>query len=105
MARRDRRRSGRVRLGGSAPRQNLTEVSQLRNATIELRTRRQWTAWWATVILFAVGAAATIVTPALGRAQETRRAASVDDLMAMHRLGDPQISPDGQWVAYSVVTP
>ena len=77
----------------------------MRNATIELRTRRQWTAWWATVILFAVGAAATIVTPALGRAQETRRAASVDDLMAMHRLGDPQISPDGQWVAYSVATP
>lgn len=77
----------------------------MRNATIALRTRRQWTAWCATVILFAVGAAATIFTPALGRAQETRRAASVDDLMAMHRLGDPQISPDGKWVAYSVVTP
>ncbi|HUJ33391.1 MAG TPA: S9 family peptidase [Candidatus Acidoferrum sp.] len=27
------------------------------------------------------------------------------DLIAMHRLSDPQISPDGKWIAYSVSTP
>jgi dipeptidyl aminopeptidase/acylaminoacyl peptidase len=34
-----------------------------------------------------------------------KRAITVRDLLAMHRLSDPQISPDGQWVSYSVSTP
>ncbi len=29
---------------------------------------------------------------------------SVHDMLAMDRLGDPQVSPDGQWVAYNVRT-
>ena len=27
---------------------------------------------------------------------------TIDDLMAMERVRDPQISPDGRWVAYTV---
>jgi len=30
---------------------------------------------------------------------------NVHDMLAMDRLGDPQVSPDGQWVAYTVSTP
>ena len=30
---------------------------------------------------------------------------SVLDMLAMDRLGDPQVSPDGKWVAYQVSTP
>ena len=38
---------------------------------------------------------------------DRRISAPIDfhDLISMHRLSDPQISPDGQWVAYSVATP
>ena len=34
-----------------------------------------------------------------------KRAITFKDLISMHRVTDPQISPDGQWVAYSVATP
>jgi dipeptidyl aminopeptidase/acylaminoacyl peptidase len=30
---------------------------------------------------------------------------SFDDLMKLHRLSSPEVSPDGKWVAYSVSTP
>src|SRR5579862_8618501 len=41
-----------------------------------------------------------------GSAQsQDKRAINFRDLIAMHRLSDPQISPDGQWVVYSVATP
>ena len=29
-----------------------------------------------------------------------KRAITFHDLISMHRLSDPQISPDGRWVAY-----
>ncbi len=35
---------------------------------------------------------------------QSRRALTIDDLFEIHRVGDPQISPDGQWVAYTVRT-
>lgn len=35
---------------------------------------------------------------------QSRRSFTVDDLFEIHRVGDPQISPDGQWVAYTVRT-
>ena len=44
----------------------------------------------------------------LGLAQvqaQTKRAINFDDLISMNRVGDPQISPDGKWVAYTVATP
>ncbi len=34
-----------------------------------------------------------------------KRAITFDDLIKMHRVADPKISPDGQWVAYAVSTP
>ena len=35
-------------------------------------------------------------------AQDDGRPISVDDLLALQSVGDPQISPDGEWVAYTV---
>jgi dipeptidyl aminopeptidase/acylaminoacyl peptidase len=34
-----------------------------------------------------------------------RRAITFNDLISMQRVSDPQISPDGNWIAYSVATP
>ncbi len=34
-----------------------------------------------------------------------RRAITFDDLIAMHRLAEAELSPDGKWVVYSVTTP
>ena len=38
-------------------------------------------------------------------AQQGKRAITVDDLLAIQRISDPQISPDGQWISYTVATP
>jgi len=38
-------------------------------------------------------------------AQTARRALTVDDLLRVRRVGDPQLSPDGKWIAYSVAVP
>lgn len=45
-----------------------------------------------------------LATAANAQAPE-RRAITFDDLISMQRVSDPQISPDGNWVAYSVATP
>lgn len=34
-----------------------------------------------------------------------RRAITFKDLITMHRVGDPQISPDGRWIVYEVAIP
>ena len=34
-----------------------------------------------------------------------KRAITFKDLISLHRLSEPQISPDGKWIAYSVATP
>jgi dipeptidyl aminopeptidase/acylaminoacyl peptidase len=44
-----------------------------------------------------------IVAPAPASAQ-TKRPMQVDDLFKFKRVADPQISPDGKWVVYSVAT-
>src|ERR1700739_2733828 len=36
---------------------------------------------------------------------QQKRPIRFQDLAAMHRLGGPQISPDGKWIAYEVGTP
>ena len=36
---------------------------------------------------------------------QTKRPIAIDDLIHMARVQQPQISPDGQWVAYAVQTP
>jgi dipeptidyl aminopeptidase/acylaminoacyl peptidase len=39
-------------------------------------------------------------------AQETaKHPITFDELIKMHRIGEPQVSPDGKWVAYTVSTP
>jgi len=38
-------------------------------------------------------------------AQDGKHAISFEDMMQMHRVGSPTISPDGQWVAFAVATP
>ncbi len=50
--------------------------------------------------------AAMLFTFATMHAQSAaKRAITFDDLIKMHRVADPKISPDGQWVAYAVSTP
>ena len=34
-----------------------------------------------------------------------KHAITFDDLIKMHRISEPQVSPDGKWVAYTVSTP
>jgi dipeptidyl aminopeptidase/acylaminoacyl peptidase len=34
-----------------------------------------------------------------------KRPITFEDLISMHRLSDPQISPDGKWIAYCLATP
>ena len=39
-------------------------------------------------------------------AQEvTKHSITFDDMIRLHRIGEPQASPDGKWVAYTVATP
>jgi dipeptidyl aminopeptidase/acylaminoacyl peptidase len=55
--------------------------------------------------LFLLGAA--LVLPPASRAQTpppTPRAITIDDYFQIREVTDPQLSPDGQWVAYSVST-
>jgi dipeptidyl aminopeptidase/acylaminoacyl peptidase len=39
------------------------------------------------------------------RAQTAKHAITFDDVIQMHRVGEPQISPDGKWIAYTLATP
>jgi dipeptidyl aminopeptidase/acylaminoacyl peptidase len=55
--------------------------------------------------LFLLGAA--LILPLASRAQTpppTPRAITIDDYFQIREVTDPQLSPDGQWVAYSVST-
>ena len=43
---------------------------------------------------------------AIARPQETQKhPITFQDMIRMHRVAEPQISPDGKWVAYTVATP
>ena len=48
--------------------------------------------------------AAGLLLPALAFAQQApaKRAITIDDLHAFKTVGDPQRSPDGKWIAYTV---
>ena len=49
---------------------------------------------------------AVLTIAATARAQETaKHPITFDDLIAMHRLAEAELSPDGKWVAYTVATP
>jgi len=43
-----------------------------------------------------------LLLPVLAFAQDGERSITVDDILAMKSVGDPQVSPDGEWVAYTV---
>jgi len=60
--------------------------------------KSKWRGAWALAAIAALGWTV--------RAQEQpRRAITFEDLISMHRVSDPQISPEGKWIAYSVSTP
>jgi dipeptidyl aminopeptidase/acylaminoacyl peptidase len=49
---------------------------------------------------------AFVFAAAQAAAQETaRHAITFDDLIAMHRVAEAELSPDGKWMAYTVATP
>jgi len=50
-------------------------------------------------------AALAAVLGAATSAQSEKRPMTFDDLVAMHRVSDPQMSPDGRYIAYTVATP
>jgi dipeptidyl aminopeptidase/acylaminoacyl peptidase len=50
------------------------------------------------VVLLATAPLAGQPTPATAG----KRAMTFDDLLGMYRVGDPQISPDGKWIAYTL---
>jgi dipeptidyl aminopeptidase/acylaminoacyl peptidase len=55
---------------------------------------------------WAAVAAMALTAPVSLKAQEQRkRAITFQDLISMHRLSEPQVSPDGKWIAYAVSTP
>jgi dipeptidyl aminopeptidase/acylaminoacyl peptidase len=61
-----------------------------------------------TAILCATIATIATMLPcvSLAAAQDAaKRPITFDDLIHMHRVGDPTISPDGAWIAYAVSTP
>lgn len=56
-------------------------------------------------ILFTAALVAVVLTAAAGAQQApVRRAITLDDLHAIKSVGDPQPSPDGQWIAYTLGT-
>jgi dipeptidyl aminopeptidase/acylaminoacyl peptidase len=42
---------------------------------------------------------------AIAAQQAAKHPITFDDMIKMHRIAEPQISPDGKWVAYTVATP
>jgi dipeptidyl aminopeptidase/acylaminoacyl peptidase len=58
---------------------------------------------------FACGVSAAVILLASGanlRSQESaKHAITFDDMIAMHRVAEAELSPDGKWVAYTVATP
>jgi dipeptidyl aminopeptidase/acylaminoacyl peptidase len=51
---------------------------------------------------FAVLALSLSLAPSLFAQAPAKRPISIDDMYRMQQLGDPQSSPDGQWIAYTV---
>ena len=54
--------------------------------------------------ILAATAVLAVTAVALASAQPARRAITLDDLAKIKAVGDPQRSPDGKWVAYTVGT-
>jgi len=52
-----------------------------------------------------LGALLLAFGPAVWAQEAARHAITFDDMIKMHRISEPQVSPDGKWVAYTVTTP
>src|ERR1041385_5955627 len=66
--------------------------------TTSVQNRLWARSWWIGLALLSIAVAA--------EAQETsKHAITFDDLIAMHRVAEASLSPDGKWVAYTVATP
>ena len=63
-----------------------------------VRNRAVVCAWWLSLAAITGAMKANAQDPA-------KHAITFDDLVAMHRVAEAQLSPDGKWVAYTVVTP
>src|SRR5580704_5274922 len=42
---------------------------------------------------------------AISSQEVAKHAITFDDMIKLHRIAEPQVSPDGKWVAYTVATP
>src|ERR1051326_8792638 len=66
--------------------------------TTSMQNRLWARSWWIGLALLSIAVAA--------EAQETsKHAITFDDLIAMHRVAEASLSPDGKWVVYTVATP
>src|SRR4030088_674104 len=45
-----------------------------------------------------------LVPTSLPTQTSVKRPIAIDDIYRMQQVGDPQVSPDGKWVAYTVTT-
>jgi len=52
-----------------------------------------------------IGLAVLFLAIVANAGAQEKRAITFKDLISMHRVSDPQISPDAKWVAYDVATP
>jgi dipeptidyl aminopeptidase/acylaminoacyl peptidase len=55
-------------------------------------------------LLVIVGVIVIVSAPSVGAADTPPRPMKVDDYFRFRDVGDPQISPDGRWVAYTIST-
>src|SRR5438128_449636 len=51
------------------------------------------------------GVAALAILTAAGAQETAKHPITFDDLIAMHRIAEAELSPDGKWVAYTAATP
>jgi dipeptidyl aminopeptidase/acylaminoacyl peptidase len=51
------------------------------------------------------GALLLLCGSAIAAQEAAKHPITFDDMIKMHRVAEPQISPDGKWVAYTVATP
>jgi len=56
-------------------------------------------------LAFGACAIALILLNAACTVAQEKHAITFDDMIAMHRIAEAELSPDGKWVAYSIATP
>ena len=53
------------------------------------------------LLAFCFGFIICSAVPSL-KAEESKRALTIDDLFKLKTVGDPQVSPEGMWIAYTI---